>query len=151
MKVLCTGFNGKNNSSKVLLDFITNVDKLYLKNSFNTSVKQLIDKIKNNEYDLIISFGQAPLMKDTIKIETKAILNDSYETNYDYKELYNNINKYYNVLISNNAGNYLCNNLYYYGLRYIKENKLKTKMLFIHIPKIKNISNIEIIANIIKL
>ena len=90
-------------------------------------------------------------MKDTIKIETKAILNDSYETNYDYKELYNNINKYYNVLISNNAGNYLCNNLYYYGLRYIKENKLKTKMLFIHIPKIKNISNIEIIANIIKL
>ena len=151
MKVLCTGFNGKNNSSKVLLDFITNADKLYLKNSFNTSVKQLIDKIKNNEYDLIISFGQAPLMKDTIKIETKAILNDSYETNYDYKELYNNINKYYNVLISNNAGNYLCNNLYYYGLRYIKENKLKTKMLFIHIPKIKNISNIEIIANIIKL
>ena len=94
MKVLCTGFNGKNNSSKVLLDFITNVDKLYLKNSFNTSVKQLIDKIKNNEYDLIISFGQAPLMKDTIKIETKAILNDSYETNYDYKELYNSINKY---------------------------------------------------------
>ena len=40
MKVLCTGFNGKNNSSKVLLDFITNADKLYLKNSFNTSVKQ---------------------------------------------------------------------------------------------------------------
>lgn len=34
MKVLYTAFNGKNNSSKILLDAITATDKLYLKNSF---------------------------------------------------------------------------------------------------------------------
>ncbi len=61
MNILYTAFNGKNNSLKVLLDCIkiNNKNKLYLKNSFNTSVVQLNNKIKNNDYDLIISFGQA--------------------------------------------------------------------------------------------
>ena len=74
MKVLYTAFNGKNNSSKILLDAITAADKLYLKNSFNTSVTQLIDKIKNNNYDLVVSLGQAPIEKDTIKIGEEEIL-----------------------------------------------------------------------------
>ena len=150
MRVLYTAFNGKNNSSKVLLDKIDTVDKLYLKNSFNTSVNDLIKKIKNNDYDLVIAFGQAPLSKDTIKIEIKAKLENSYETNYCYHDLENNIKKYYKVIVSDNAGNYLCNNLYYYGLKYIYENKLKTKMIFIHIPKINNISNIDLMTDIIK-
>ena len=146
MKVLYTAFNGKNNSSKILLDAITDIDKLYLKNSFNTSVTQLINKIKNNDYDLVISLGQAPLEKDIIKIETKAKMNDYYKTNYDFNNLKNNLEKEFKVIISENAGNYLCNNIYYYGLKFINENKLKTKMIFIHIPKINNISNIESIA-----
>ena len=70
MNILFTAFNGKNNSSKILLDMINNKNKLYLKNSFTTSVKQLQKEIKDNQYDLIISFGQAPLEEDTIKIET---------------------------------------------------------------------------------
>ena len=45
MKILYTAFNGKNNSSKILLDTISNVDKLYLKNSFHTSVTQLEENI----------------------------------------------------------------------------------------------------------
>ena len=151
MKILYTAFNGKNNSSKLLLDRISNNEKLYLKNSFNSSVKDLINEIKNNDYDLIIAIGQAPIDKDTIKIETKANLEDYYETNYDYHKLEEDIKKYYKVIISNDAGNYLCNNLYYYGLKYIYENKLKTKMIFIHIPKINNISDINLLANIIKI
>lgn len=48
MKILYTAFNGKSNSSKILLDNInTSIDnKLYLKNSFKTSVEQLE---KNNK------------------------------------------------------------------------------------------------------
>ena len=38
MKILFTAFNGKNNSSKILLDMINTKNKLYLKNSFTTSV-----------------------------------------------------------------------------------------------------------------
>ena len=151
MKILYTAFNGKNNSSKILLDKIDNVEKLYLKNSFNTSVKELINKIKNNDYDLVISLGQSPIKQDLIKIETKANKEDSCETNYDNYDLENIIKKHYEVTISNDAGNYLCNNLYYHGLKYIYENKLETKMIFIHIPKINNISDIDLLASIIKI
>lgn len=149
MKVLYTAFNGKCNSSKILLDYIDSNDKLYLKNSFDNSVKDFINKIKNNDYDLVISFGQAPIEKDMIKIESKANnMEDFYETNYDYSKLLNNIENKYNAVLSNDAGNYLCNNLYYYGLKYIYENNLKTKMIFIHIPKINNISDIRLMADL---
>ena len=61
MRILYTAFNGKANSSKLLLDNIkcNESDKLYLKNSFVTSVDQLQNKLVKNNYDLIISFGQA--------------------------------------------------------------------------------------------
>ena len=150
MQILFTAFNGKTNSSKQLLDLINTNNKLYLKNSFTTSVNQLIKEIRNNDYDLIISFGQAHLERDTIKIETQASLDNSYNTNYNYVNLKEKIETNYKIIISNNAGNYLCNNLYYYGLKYILDNNLKTKMIFIHIPKTNNISNIALLASIIK-
>ena len=143
MKILYTAFNGKNNSSKILLDNIDSNNKLYLKNSFTTSVNQLERKLKSDEFDLVISFGQAPIDKDTIKIETRANNIDCYNTNYNYDYLKTNIEKDYNVIISTDAGNYLCNNIYYYGLKYIKKNNLKTKMTFIHIHNINNISDIK--------
>lgn len=45
----------------------------------------------------------------------------------------------FEVEISCDAGNYLCNNIYYNVLKIIKENNLKCKMLFIHIPMIEKI------------
>lgn len=151
MKVLYTAFKGKTNSSKILLDQIKSDDKLYLTNSFKTSVKELIDRIKNNEYDVIVAFGQAPIERNTIKIETTARAEECLVTDYDFENIKNNIEKEYKVVISNNAGNYLCNNIYYNGLKYIKENGLKTKMIFIHIPKINNINNIEKLSKLILL
>ena len=147
MKILYTAFKGNNNSSKLLLDHISN-NKLYLTNSFKTSEVELQNELEKNDYDLIISFGQAPLDIDTIKIETTAKNNLEYITSYDYKSLYNKLKNNYKVIISNDAGNYLCNNIYYYGLKYIKENNLKTKMIFIHIPKINKITNIEKLVNV---
>ena len=151
MKVLYSAFNGKSNSSKVLLDNINTKEnnKLYLKNSFKTSVEQLKNKIKNNEYDLIISFGQAPLNRNTIKIETRGNDNVYYETNYDYSKLKEKLEeKNFNVVISKDAGNYLCNNIYYNGLKYINEQKLKCRMIFIHIPEINNIDDIKKLSNL---
>lgn len=148
MKILFTAFNGKNNSSKILLDKIKNENKLYLKNSFTTSVKQLEKELKNNEYDLIVSFGQALLSKDTIKIETIGTGDTKYKTKYDYILLKNKLDKNFKIIISDNAGMYLCNNIYYNGLKYIEENNLRTNMIFIHIPMIDNISSIEDLSNI---
>lgn len=150
MKILYTAFNGQDNSSKILLDKITvkNTDKLYLRNSFDTSVKQLINKIKNHE--LIISFGQAPLDKDTIKIEIIGKKeNTLYKTDFNYSKIKEDIEKTgFKVYISEDAGNFLCNNLYYNGLKYIKENNLNCKMIFIHIPKIENLSDVDLLAKI---
>lgn len=150
MKILYTAFKGKTNSSKILLDCIknNNNNKLYLTNSFKTSVVELQNKIKKNDYDLIISFGQAPLDTDVIKLETTATNKLKYVTNYDYSHLHNKLKGEYKVIISNNAGNYLCNNIYYNGLKYIISNNLKTKMIFIHIPKREKISNIEKLSKI---
>lgn len=150
MKILYTAFNGKDNSSKILLDKIiaNKKDKLYLRNSFDTSVKQLINKLKN--YELIISFGQAPLDTDTIKIEVIGKKDkDLYKTDFNYSKIKEDIEKIgFKVKISEDAGNFLCNNLYFNGLKYIKENNINCKMIFIHIPKIENISNIELLAKI---
>lgn len=148
MKILYTAFNGKENSSKLLLDRIESNNKLYLTNSFTTSIKQLERELKNNKYDLIISFGQFSLDKDVIQIEIKGKQEDEFITNFNYENLKNRIEQKYMVNISSDAGNYLCNNLYYHGLKYIYENSLETNMLFIHIPKNKNISNIDEMASI---
>jgi len=148
MNILFTAFNGKNNSSKILLDMINNKNKLYLKNSFTTSVKQLQKEIKDNQYDLIISFGQAPLEEDTIKIETIGRNIVEYKTKYDFISLKNKFDNNFKTIISNDAGNYLCNNIYFYGLKYIEDNKLKANIIFIHIPKINNISNIDNLSKI---
>ncbi len=149
MKVLFTAFNGKSNSSKLLLDKINSDNKLYLRNSFSTSVNQLKKELNSKNYDLIISFGQAPLDKDTIKIETIGQDKIKYKTKYDFTSLEETfcINNY-KTIISNNAGAYLCNNIYFNGLKYIDDNKLNTNMIFIHIPAIDNISNIDNLANI---
>ncbi len=151
MKILYTAFNGKSNSSKILLDniIVEEDNKLYLKNSFKTSVEQLSNKLKKDRYDLIISFGQAPKDKETIKSETRENGIEYFETNYDYNNLKKLFEKNgFNVVISKDAGNYLCNNIYYNGLKYIRENNLKCKMIFVHIPQIGNINDIKKISAI---
>ena len=149
MKILYTAFNGKNNSSKILLDNINCKNKLYLKNSFKTSVNELQKELEYNTYDLIISFGQDPLSSNTIKIETIGKNIDYYKTTYNFNDLKNKLeNNGFNVIISNDAGNYLCDHIYYNGLKYISDNNLNCNMIFIHIPKIKNIDNIESLAHI---
>jgi pyroglutamyl-peptidase len=142
IKVLFTGFNGNKNSSKVLLDNINKnigIDLLFLENDFEISKGQLIDELKENKYDIIISFGQKPVIK-SIYIEIIAANDfEKLDTNYNFIVLKNYLKKYYKIKISENAGNYLCNNIYYNGLKYIFNNKLKIQMIFIHIPYINNI------------
>lgn len=149
MKILYTAFNGKQNSSKILLDKIETNYKLYLRNSFSTSVKQLEQELRTNDYDLVISFGQAPIGMDIIKIEEIGGVDIKYKTVCDYTKIKDDLeSKGYKVVISNDAGKYLCNNLYFHGLKYIKDTSLKTEMIFIHIPKLDNITNISELAGI---
>jgi len=141
-KILCTGFKGKLNSSNILLENISKNNKfdyIFLENDFIESENQLIEKIKVNKYDYIFSFGQKPIIKSIYieKIGTNGLI--KMETNYNIFGLKCFLEKYYKIKISENAGKYLCNNIYYKGLKYIYDNKIKAKMVFIHIPKINNI------------
>lgn len=108
---------------------------------FVTSINQLKNKLVENNYDLIISFGQAPLNYNNIKIEIHGKNNtDIYNTKYDFSKLgYKLKLNGFNVIISHDAGNYLCNNIYYYGLKYISEQNLNCDMIFVHIPRLDNI------------
>jgi pyroglutamyl-peptidase len=140
--ILCAGFMGNLNSSKLLLDNLSNNNKfdcLYLENDFEISVNQLIERIKGNKYNYIFSFGQKPVIKSIYIEKIGANGSEKLETKYNFIELKNYFEKYYKIKISENAGNYLCNNIYYNGLKYINKNKLKAIMVFIHIPNIKNI------------
>ena len=149
MKVLYTAFNGKQNASKILLDKIDTDHKLYLKNSNNTSVEQLKKELAN-DYDLVVSIGSARLRVNTFKIETVANGDVKYTTTYDYTNIKESLeDSGYKVIISKFAGRYLCNNLYYHILKYINDNNLKTKMIFIHIPRISNIRKLDKLVDIL--
>lgn len=146
MKVLFTAFDGENNSSKLLLDRINYKHKLCLRNDFARSARRLERELESKDYDLVISFGQAPLPKDTIKIETVGRGEQNYKTNYDYSLLAKALSSDFNVKISEDAGKYLCNHLYYCGLKYINDNNLRTKMVFVHIPMKERITDFDMLA-----
>lgn len=142
--VLICGFNGKNNTAKLVLDKINLNNKIYLKNSFITSVEQLYKELLTNKYDYIFLLGQKPKIKSLYIESVGKQQNYKFITKYDVDA----IRKYfikldYRVIISNNAGNYLCNNIYYYCLKYIEDKNLDTKALFLHIPILKNMFDIE--------
>lgn len=141
MQILLTAF--KNTSSEVLVKSIKGYDNLILENDRAKSVKQLEQALQKEKYRYILSFGQRPLIKDKIYVEDKAVINgEALETSFDITRIQQAFeNRKIKVKLSHNAGTSYCNNIYYYGMRIIAENYLNTKMVFIHIPFRKNISN----------
>ena len=139
--ILLTGFKGKTNSSSTLLYNIhlgKSIDRLELTNSFSTSQEELIRGLKNN-YKYVIAFGQKP-NTNRVNIEILANKNETVlNTNFPYEKLKQFLDKEdIGNDISMDAGAYLCNNAYFEWLTYIKNNKLRTKMIFIHIPSLKD-------------
>ncbi len=149
MKILIAGFEGNDNSAKILLDNIKeqyNEDVLYLENDFEVSSNQIEEKLKEN-YDYVLIFGQKPNTKN-IYLENNAILEETkLETDYYYGVLKENLESYnYKVVTSSDAGNYLCNNIFFRALNFKQKNNLKTKVAFVHIPTIDNIEDIKHLA-----
>lgn len=152
MKVLIGGFRGSTNSSKIIIDKITSdniLEKLYLVNSFETSKNQLEDILQNQEYDLIIMFGQKPKV-NSLYLECQACIRGNILiTNHKYDSLEKMLTgSGFTTVISNNAGNYLCNHIFYIGLKHIQDNNLNTKMIFIHTPSVNNIESIDSLAHV---
>lgn len=146
MKILFAGFGGEYNSSKILLDHLgrPEKDKLYLVNSDKTSVRQLTEKMDGENYDCVVILGQwGRVPKGVLRLETLA-KKGRYEhaTKFPVQELASLLEKYgYEVQISNFAGRWLCNNVYFYGLKHLEQTGQRCKMVFIHIPKDRDITD----------
>ena len=107
MKILIAGFEGNDNSAKILLDNIKeecNIDVLYLENDFNISRTQIEEKLLQT-YDYVLIFGQKPKTKD-IYLENNAIIEgNDLKTDYYYGVLRENLeSNNYKVISSNDAG-----------------------------------------------
>ena len=144
MKVLLTAFYGKYNASNMLVNMIDdNVDKLILTNSF-IKLEHELNNTLLEAYDLILMFGINKFLKDEIRLEQTAKLDDVLDTCIDIKSISELCNKYIKTSINNVPTRYLCNSAYYHSL---KKNR---NTLFIHIPGFSKITNINLLADMIK-
>lgn len=156
MKVLVTAFKpfykSPNNYSMEVLEYIDGVDKCILDVIYDEAFIELESTTCLFDYDLIIALGEARSRKElTLELNAKniascsiadnagvikkdeKILNDGLDvlkTNVDIT----NLDKI--VTFSEDAGKFVCNNLYYHLLTLYPD-----KSLFIHIPECNNDEN----------
>ena len=143
-KVLLTAFYGKYNASNMLVNMIdANVDKLILTNSF-VKLEQELNNTSLEEYDLILMFGINKFLKDEIRLEETAKLDDTLNTYIDINSMCQLCNKYIKTSINNVPTKYLCNSAYYHTL------KRNQNTLFIHIPGFSRITNMNLLVAMIK-
>ncbi len=153
MKVLITAFKPfnkmQNNYSMEVLKYLDNVDKLVIDVLYDRSYKEIDGTYNLKEYDFIIAMGEARMRKElTIEVLAKNIASCSIADNSgvlkkdeeiikgEKKELHTKIDlsKISDfVTISQDAGTFVCNNIYYHLLLNYPE-----KSLFIHIPECDN-------------
>ncbi len=149
-KILLTAFC--ETSAERFLNQAHDVQTLFLPNDKVKDTALVIETIANEYYDYVFCFGQKPLIKDKVYVETTAKeFQFSIDTLFDCNELKcffeeNGIT----AKISHNAGTSYCNKLYFNCLRYVEQNKLKTRIVFIHIPFYENITNVDLFFKMIK-
>lgn len=142
--VLLTAFRGTS-SEKLIACFDDTYRKIILENDKNASVSQLADALESNTIGCVIGFGQKPVIKDKIYIELAGRIDGIlYKTALDTDRLAEILSRCgFQVRISSNAGTSFCNHIYACGLKHISENHYGTKMVFIHVPFEKNISDFK--------
>ncbi len=139
--ILLTAFRGT--SSEELLHPPMKYRTLILPSDRIKDSEKVISCISSKNPSHIISFGQKPNIKDKIHIETTARSREvCLTTDFDAEELKNLFESAgITAKISHSAGTSFCNRLYLNVMLYLKQHRADTKMIFIHIPFIKNITD----------
>lgn len=140
--ILMTGFCG---TSSELLVKKADCKSLILPNDKILDSQILLAELERHSYEYIFSFGQKPNIRDKVYLETTARNGDKYvHTGFAYGRLQDILRaEKIAVRISDHAGTSFCNALYWNGLESIRDQGLKTKMIFLHIPFSRNISAAE--------
>ena len=169
-RVLITGFGpfadfNQNPSEMLLFDLIRELDKTKYKLAIlPVSYKRVNDWLKvnlNESFKLVVHFGLSA-KNDEIKLETTAknecgsqpdvdnVILDvvsvaelpKLETDLDLKKIKTLLSKEgIKAAISNDAGNYLCNYVYFKTLEKFHEMNEKKKSVFVHIPPAENLNS----------
>lgn len=142
--ILLTAFLGS--SSEVLLRQVTGYELLLLPNDKIRDSEILLENITKRQFDYVFCFGQKPIIKDKVSIEcTGKDGIGCIETTFDCNELRSTFESHgIAAKVSSNAGTSFCNQLYVNSLRYVSKYDIQTKIVFIHIPFLKNISDTDL-------
>ena len=142
--ILLTAFSGT--SSELLLNGFKDFPVLVLPNDKVRDSELLIETLSKAHFDYVLSFGQRPNIKDKVHVETTARDDElRLDTSFDCERLRMLFEQnWIPAKLSHNAGTSFCNKLYWNGLKYIEENELETKMVFVHVPFVKNIKDFEL-------
>jgi pyroglutamyl-peptidase len=98
---------------------------------FQLAPEQVIARVNYLQPEVIICCGMAETRK-TLTIESNAKDEDRViMTPIDVRQLIVGLSV---TEISDDAGQFVCNRLYYSTLKYIHEMKLKSQCLFVHVP-----------------
>lgn len=150
MKVLVTAFepfnNMKNNYSQEVLKYIEDVDKLVVDVVYDQCYQNIINSFDLDSYDLIISMGEARMREElTLELSAQNLSSCSLPDNLGNLKkdeeimpsgeliLHTKVDLskvFEEIKFSNDAGKFVCNNLYYHLLA-----NYSTKVLFIHVPE----------------
>ena len=139
--------------------------------SFQHAHKIIIGEINRNRYDLIIMLGETSVTPDNLRMERVAINykdsvnpdNDgiiaddeeiissapkAYFTSFPVKKICEKIKeKGHKIKVTNSAGTFVCNSLYFHILHYIETNNLSPKAIFIHVPSTTQVISLEEMRN----
>lgn len=98
---------------------------------FQRAPERAIAQIQTLEPDLVICCGMAET-RMTLSVESNGKFQDEVLwTPFDLSQVMDGAIA---TEISHDAGNFVCNYLYYSILKYIEESALKTRCLFVHVP-----------------
>lgn len=145
---LVTAFDGEDNSSGIICEKLKADCKKIILPNHKTESCEILKKELDGGFRYVFSLGQKPLIKNKISLEDTAKLNGKILKS-NAESISETIKKFgYDCYISHNAGTSYCNNLYYFGLDHIAENKIKTDMFFLHVPFENNCST-ESVAEVL--
>lgn len=141
-KVLYTGFKKAHprdaNSSFQLLERLTS-KRIFLFTNDYDSIDREVEYILGGCFDEIIMFGQKPSIKRLCVERCAKCCDEILSTNYDLSKIEKIMKENcIDFKYSNNPGNSYCNYAYFQMLKLVKIKKLKTKVIFIHIPYVQN-------------
>lgn len=138
-KILVTAFDGEENSSRIICEKLKiGCQKVILPNDKKLSCEILKNSVENGSFKYVFSLGQKPVIKNKITAEDTARCGERV-LKINAEPICSLINKLgYECRISHNAGTSYCNNLFFFGLDHISENRIGAEMFFLHVPFAKN-------------